>query len=324
MATKPELIKKAKSLGLEVTSTMKIADLNALIASADVKVETVSEVKEDKEVEVTAKAGKRSAKSLREKEVLEAKKKAHEEGSEEKPKRAIKPTRTKLERQGKGIRASSAKIEKDKLYTLKEAIDLAKETSHVKFDATVEMHLNLNVDPKHADQNIRDIVNLPAGSGKKIRVAVFTEDSKTAIAAGADIAGAEDLLAQLDKGKMDFDILITTPSLMAKLSKYARVLGPRGLMPNPKSGTVTNDVAKAIKESKGGRLEYRVDSNGIVHAGLGKVSFSSEDLLTNVAAFISSIKSNKPTSVKSNYLMAAYLTTSMGPSIKVDVNSLLK
>jgi ribosomal protein L1 len=316
MATKSELIEKAKSLGLEVEDTMKIADLNALIASANTEVETVKT--EDTKV---AKAGKRSAKSLKEKEELEAKKAAKESG-EKKPKHNAKPTRTRLERQGKGIRASAAKIEKGKLYDLKEAVKLAQETSHVKFDATVEMHLNLNVDPKHADQNIRDIVNLPAGSGKKVVVAVFTEDAKAATAAGADMAGAEEFLAELDKGKMNFDILITTPQLMPKLSKYARVLGPRGLMPNPKSGTVTNDIAKAVKESKGGRLEYRVDSNGIVHAGLGKVSFKHEDLLDNIAAFLASIKANKPSSVKSNYLMSAYITTSMGPSIKVDVNSL--
>lgn len=314
MATKSELIEKAKSLGLEVDQSMKIADLNELINSAN----TEDQVKEET---LTAKAGKRSAKSLREKEELEAKKIAKEDGIE-KPKVAVKPTRTRLERQGKGIRASAAKIEKGKLYEIKEAVKLAKETSHVKFDATVELHLNLNVDPKHADQNIRDIVNLPAGSGKKVVVAVFTEDAKAASAAGADIAGAEDFLGQLDKGKMNFDILITTPMLMPKLSKYARVLGPRGLMPNPKSGTVTNDIAKAVKDSKGGRLEYRVDSNGIVHAGLGKVSFKDEDLLSNIAAFVSNIKSNKPSSVKSNYLMGAYLTTSMGPSIKVDLNSL--
>jgi large subunit ribosomal protein L1 len=314
MATKSELIEKAKSLGLEVSESMKIAELNALIANS----EKNEEVKEEAS---TAKAGKRSAKSLREKEELVAKKAAKAEKVEA-PKFTIKPTRTRLERQGKGIRTSAAKIDKGKLYDLKEAVKLAQETSHVKFDATVEMHLNLNVDPKHADQNIRDIVNLPAGTGKKIVVAVFTEDPKAATAAGADIAGAEDFLGQLDKGKMNFDILITTPMLMPKLSKYARVLGPRGLMPNPKSGTVTNDIAKAVKESKGGRVEYRVDSNGIVHAGLGKVSFKQEDLLSNISAFVSSIKANKPSSVKSNYLMAAYITTSMGPSIRVDVNSL--
>ena len=317
MATKSELIEKAKSLGLEVNESMKIAELNDLIAGA-----TSTEIIEAHEEEVVlAKAGKRSAKSLREKEELEAKKVA-KESKVEAPKQSFKPTRTRLERQGKGIRASAAKIEKGKTYDLAEALKLAKETSHVKFDATVELHLNLNVDPKHADQNIRDIVNLPAGSGRKVTVAVFTEDDKAAKAAGADIAGLDDFLTQLDKGKLNFDILITTPQLMPKLSKYARVLGPRGLMPNPKSGTVTNDIAKAVKESKGGRVEYRVDSNGIVHAGIGKVSFKEEDLKSNVSAFISSIRANKPASVKSNYLMSGFISTSMGPSIRVDVNTL--
>ena len=318
MATKSELIEKAKSLGLEVSDSMKIAEINELINNS--KETAIIEVPEEEVV--IAKAGKRSAKSLREKEELESKKAAKESGETEKPKQTFKPTRTRLERQGKGIRASVAKLEKGKVYEIKEALKLAKETSHVKFDATVELHLNLNVDPKHADQNIRDIVNLPAGSGKKITVAVFTEDAKAAKDAGADIAGLEDFLTQLDKGKLNFDILITTPQLMPKLSKYARVLGPRGLMPNPKSGTVTNDIPKSVKESKGGRLEYRVDSNGIVHSGIGKVSFKEEDLQSNVTAFMASIRANKPSSVKSNYLMSAFLSTSMGPSIKVDVNSL--
>src|SRR6185369_380380 len=166
-------------------------------------------------------------------------------------------------------------IEKDKQYSVKEALELAIKTSPVKFDATVELHVNLGVDPRQADQNVRDNVVLPAGTGKTIRIAVLAEadDAAAAKKAGADIAGMEDLLKDIEKGIINFDTLIATPALMAKLGKYARVLGPKGLMPNPKSGTVTPDVVKAVEQAKAGRVEYRVDSTGIVHVAFGKVSF---------------------------------------------------
>lgn len=274
--------------------------------------------------EATAKAGKRSAKALKEAEEKQAKeeRKASGEAAAEKPKQPVKPTRSRLERRGKHFRKIAEQIEKGKAYGLDEAIALAQKTSHVKFDATVELHINLGVDPRHADQNIRDNLVLPAGTGKTVRIAVLTEDAAEAKKAGADIAGTDDLFADLDKGNLNFDILIATPQLMPKLGKYARVLGPRGLMPNPKSGTVTTDINKAIAEAKAGRVEYRVDSTGIVHLGVGKVSFKPADLTQNVNAVLDSVKANKPQSVKGTYVKAVHLTTSMGPSIAVDTAGL--
>jgi large subunit ribosomal protein L1 len=269
----------------------------------------------------TAKAGKRSTKALREAAEKQAKeeRKASGEEAEAKPKQPIKPTRSRLERRGKKFRQSAELVDRSKFYSLEEAIGLAKKTNPSKFDATVEMHINLGVDPRHADQNIRDNLVLPAGTGRTVKIAVLTDDADAAKKAGADIAGTDELLAQLDKGTLNFDILIATPALMPRLGKYARVLGPRGLMPNPKSGTVTTDIQKAVAEAKAGRVEYRVDSTGIVHIGIGKVSFDDAKLLENLQAVLASIKSNKPQSVKGNYFKAVYITTTMGPSVKVDL-----
>lgn len=268
-----------------------------------------------------AKAGKRSAKALEaaeEKAAKEERKASAMETAAEKPKPAAKPARSKLERRGKKFRESAKLIEKGKAYGITEAVDLALKTNPAKFDASVELHVNLGVDPRQADQNIRDNLVLPAGSGKNVRVAVFDD----AQVDGADIAGVEVMTKVLEKGELNFDVLIATPAQMPKLGKFARTLGPRGLMPNPKSGTVTNDVAKAVAEAKAGRVEYRVDSTGIVHLGVGKTSFSKTQILQNVQAVFASIKGNKPTSVKSNYLQAAYLTTTMGPSILIDLTSI--
>jgi large subunit ribosomal protein L1 len=228
-----------------------------------------------------------------------------------------------LQRQGKNFQKVAELVEKGKLYTLGEALELAVKTSPVKFDATVELHINLNVDPRHADQNIRDNLVLPAGTGKTVRVAVFADDeADAATKAGADLVGTEAILKDLDKGAINFDILIATPTNMAKLGKFARVLGPRGLMPNPKSGTVTTDVAKAVKEAKAGRVEYRVDSTGIIHLGLGKVSFGVAKLEENARAVFANIKSNKPSSVKSTYVKVIHIATTMGPSITIANNEL--
>lgn len=270
-----------------------------------------------------AKAGKRSEKALKEAEEKAAKEErkartGEAQAEESKPKRQAKPARSRLERQGKKFRDSAKLVDKTKSYSLDEAVDLAKKTSPVKFDATVELHVNLGVDPRQADQNIRDNLVLPAGSGKTVRVAVF-DDAKVE---GADLAGVDNITKALEKGELNFDILISTPAQMPKLGKYARTLGPRGLMPNPKSGTVTNDVAKAVAEAKAGRVEYRVDSTGIVHLGVGKVSFTNAQLLENLQAVLASIKANKPNSVKGNYLKAIYLTTTMGPSISLDLASI--
>jgi len=288
------------------------------------KKEEVVEAKEEKK---TAKAGKRSTKAVAEAEEKEAKeerkvaKKEADEEADSKPKQ-VQNVRTKLERRSKGFKKSSELIDQTKVYNLADALDLAVKTSHVKFDATVELHIRLNVDPRQADQNIRDMVVLPAGTGKTVRVAVFADADGVAAAkkAGADIAGEDEFLQQLDKGIIDFDVLVSTPTNMAKLGKYARVLGPKGLMPNPKSGTVTTDVAKAVTEAKAGRVEYRVDSTGIVHLGVGKVSFGKEKLSSNAKAVLGSIKGNKPSSIKGPFVKSLFVTTSMGPSINVETS----
>jgi ribosomal protein L1 len=280
-----------------------------------------------KETKVT-KAGKRSPKALKEAEEKEAKeeRKAHaaEADASEAKKPAKNPTRTKLERAGKKLRKAAELVEKDKQYSLKDALELATKTSTTKFDGTVELHVNLGVDPRQADQNVRDNLVLPSGTGKSVRIAVLAEgdDAAAAKKAGADIAAHEELLKDLEKGKIEFDILIATPALMAKLGKFARTLGPKGLMPNPKSGTVTPDVAKAVSQAKAGRVEYRVDSTGIVHLGIGKVSFGTDKLLDNAQAVFASIKSNKPASIKGNYVKAITVSTTMGPGIKVLISEL--
>jgi large subunit ribosomal protein L1 len=269
-----------------------------------------------------AKAGKRSSKGQAEAEAKAEKiehqqRRAEEQAEEaEKPKQPVKPTRSLLERRSKGYRKSAELIEKGKVYSLKDAVELATKTSSVKFDASVELHVNLGVDPRQADQNIRANLVLPQGTGKTIRVAVFADEQ----AEGADLSGIEAITKDLEKGVINFDVLVATPANMAKLGKYARLLGPRGLMPNPKSGTVTADVAKAVSEAKAGKVEYRVDSTGIVHLSIGKVSFGGVKLLENASAVMSSIRGAKPTSVKGSYIKAVHVTTTMGPSISVSPN----
>ncbi|MBI2007759.1 50S ribosomal protein L1 [Candidatus Saccharibacteria bacterium] len=232
-----------------------------------------------------------------------------------------KPPRSRAERAGKQYREAIKQIDKSRTYNLAEAVDLAAKTSTSKFDATLEVHINLAVDPKQADQNVRDTVVMPHGIGKAVRIAVFAEgdDIDKAKKAGADIAGNEEILAALDKEKVDFDILISTPTLMSKLGKYARLLGPKGLMPNPKSGTVTTDIGKAVKEARAGRVEYRVDQNGIIHLGIGKVSFGPQKLLENAQTIATSVRSAKPASVKGTYVKSAYIASTMGPSVKTEI-----
>jgi large subunit ribosomal protein L1 len=273
---------------------------------------------------VVAKAGKRSAKELKAAEEKAAKEiRKQTDSKAEKidiPKKIIKKTRSRLERKGKKYRQLADQIEKGKIYNLLPALELVIKTSPTKFDATVELHIRLNVDPKHADQNIRDSIGLPAGTGRNIRVAVFADSDLATAAkqAGAEIAGLDEITNLIDKNKLDFDILISPPNLMPKLGKYAKILGPRGLMPNPKSGTVTIDVTKAVREAKAGRVEYRADSAGIVHVGIGKVSFGPQKLHQNAQALLANIKSNRPASVKTTFIRSIYLTTSMGPSIAVN------
>lgn len=323
MAKKAELLEEAKKLKLEVTDKNTVAEIQQAIDAAAVAPTEEAKAEESPEEIKIAKAGKRSAKAIAEIEEKEAKEErktaARTAEATEKPKVPIKPARSRLERRGKKFREAAKNVDATKLYNTKDAIAIAVKSSPTKFDATVELHIRLGVDPRQADQNLRDSLTLPAGTGKKVRVAVFAEEdvAKEALKAGADVAGYEDFLKQLDKGTIDFDILIATPNVMAKLSKYARILGPKGLMPNPKSGTVTNDVNKAISQSKAGRVEYRVDSTGIVHLGVGKVSFGAEKIAQNVDAVFASIKSNKPSSLKSVYVRSISITTTMGPAVKV-------
>ena len=273
-----------------------------------------------------AKSGKKSKKHIEEvkaEEERQARKveRAKEEAEAEKKPKGAKPvTRPLIERRGKNYRKAHEKIEKGKIYTLAEAMKLAVETNPVKFDATVEAHVRLGVDPRQADQNIRTTVVLPNGNGKTVRVAVFAplDEAKKAKAAGADIAEDAEFLKRLDKGEIAFDVLISTPQYMPKLGKYARMLGPKGLMPNPKAGTVTMDLEKAVKEAKAGKVEYRVDKQSIVHIGLGKVSFGADKLLENANVFFDSLKAQKPASLKGNYVKSVFITTTMGPSIAVE------
>lgn len=284
--------------------------------------EVVEETTEAVVEEKFAKAGKKSKKHI-EAVKAEAERQARKAEAAEEPKKTAGPkpvTRSRLERRGKNYREAYAKIEKGKAYGIKEAVELAIATSPVKFDATLEMHFRLGVDPRQADQNIRSTVTLPAGTGKDIRVAVFAplDVCKAAKAAGADIAEDEEFTKRLEKEQLDFDVLISTPQYMPKLGKFARLLGPKGLMPNPKAGTVTTDIEKAVKEAKAGKIEYRVDKQAIVHVGLGKVSFGTDKLLENINAFVESLKSQKPASIKGQYVKSVYITTSMGPSILVE------
>nr|YP_009944675.1 ribosomal protein L1 [Osmundea sinicola]QFR99969.1 ribosomal protein L1 [Osmundea sinicola] len=217
------------------------------------------------------------------------------------------------------------KIDKSLLYSPEEAIGLLKSLSCVKFVETLEVHISLGLDPKYADQQLRSTVILPKGSGKPIKVAVITQGNKTneALSAGADLVGSEDLIQKIFEGHLNFDKLIVTPDVMLLIAKLGRILGPRGLMPSPKSGTVTNDLKKAINEFKSGKLEYKVDRTGIVHLPIGKLGFSMDDLLLNLKALQDSIDKNKPSGSKGKYWKSVYLSSTMGPGIPIDI-SLLK
>lgn len=310
----------------------KVTEVKEKIEEAHAIAEGVKEaVKEDVEEKIEeveekfAKAGKKSKKHIEEVKA-EAERQARKlerkaaELAGEKPKGSKPVTRPRIERRGRKYQEAAKLVEKGKAYNLKDAVELAIKTSPVKFDASVEVHARLGVDPRQADQNIRTTLVLPNGNGKTVRVAVFAplDVCKAAKAAGADIAEDEEFLKQLEKGEINFDILISTPQYMPKLGKFARVLGPKGLMPNPKAGTVTTDVEKAVKEAKAGKVEYRVDKQSIVHIGVGKVSFGADKLVENAEAFFESLKNQKPASLKGSYVKSVFITTTMGPSIEIE------
>lgn len=344
--TKADLLAEAKELKLDVSEKNTVAEITAAIkAAAENVAEDVVEAAEEtskaveavvegeavaEEQEHFAKAGKRSEKSVKAAEE-EAERQARKEAGDTTPqdgatanieKGPAPKTRTLAERKGKNYKKVASKIEKGKIYSLADGLKLATETATTKFDSTVEIHVRLGVDPKQADQNVRSTVTLPNGTGKTVRVAALVSDADADAvkAAGADIAGEAEITKLLEKEKLDFDVLVAVPQMMPKLGRYARLLGPRGLMPNPKAGTVSANPVQAVKDAKAGKVEYRVDKQGIVHMGIGKVSFGADKLVENAKAFVTSLMSVRPTSLKGNYVVSAAVTTTMGPGIKVNLD----
>ena len=330
-----EAVKETTEVVEEVAKAEEAAEVAEDVAEAAVEtskaVETVGEAEEEalEQEEHYAKAGKRSEKAVKAAEA-EAERLARKEAGDTTPqgdavanieKGPAPKTRPLAERKSKAYKKVAKLVDKTKSYVLAEALELATQTATTKFDSTVEMHVRLGVDPKQADQNIRTTVTLPNGTGKDIKVAALvTDDDVTAAKeAGADFAGEEEVMKMLEKENLAFDVLVATPQLMPKLGRYARLLGPRGLMPNPKAGTVSANPVQAIKEAKAGKVEYRVDKQGIVHLGVGKVSFGPEKLLENANVFVNSLKAARPTTLKGNYIISASIATTMGPSIKVEL-----
>ena len=226
---------------------------------------------------------------------------------------------------GKRMKNAYEGIDRDGFYGVDDAVKMIKERAKAKFDETIEISMNLGIDPRHADQNVRGVVSLPNGTGKTLRVAVFAKGPKAeaAKAAGADLVGAEDLAEKVQAGEMNFDRCIATPDMMVLVGKLGKVLGPRGLMPNPKLGTVTNDVAEAVKAAKGGQVEFRAEKAGIVHAGVGKASFTQEALVENVKAFVGAINRAKPAGAKGTYIKKVSLSSTMGPGLKLEVGTIV-
>jgi large subunit ribosomal protein L1 len=227
-----------------------------------------------------------------------------------------------MAKQSKSLRAAYEKIDTEKSYPLKEAVQLMLEHKIVKFDATAELHMNLGIDPKHADQQVRTTLSLPHGTGKTVRIAVFCEDDqvKAAKSAGAVEAGDDNLIEKVSKGWTDFDVAVATPGMMKSMAKIARVLGPKGLMPNPKAGTVSTDVEKTVKELVGGRIEFRNDKAGIIHTIFGKTSFGEKNLLENLQTLIAAIQNAKPAGAKGTYIKSASINSTMGPGIMISVS----
>ena len=229
-----------------------------------------------------------------------------------------------MARAGKRLRNAYDKIDRARFYPLSEAVKVLKEAAVKKFDETIEVAMNLGIDTRHSDQQVRGVVTLPHGTGKGVRVAVFAKGEKAneAKAAGADLVGAEDLAEKVQKGEIDFDRVVAAPDMMAIVGKLGKILGPRGLMPNPKLGTVTMEVAKAVKEAKAGQVQYRAEKAGIVHAGVGRMSFPDEAIIANVRAFYEAVAKARPSGVKGIYIKKVSLSSTMGPGMKLDVASL--
>ena len=230
-----------------------------------------------------------------------------------------------MAKSGKRLRKAYEAIDRDAFYGVDEAVKTIKERATAKFDETIEVSMNLGIDPRHADQNVRGVIMLPHGTGKSLRVAVFArgDKAKQALDAGADLVGAEDLAEKVQAGQMDFDRCIATPDMMAVVGRLGKVLGPRGLMPNPKLGTVTADVAEAVRAAKGGQVEFRAEKAGIVHAGVGKASFTEQALIENVKAFVGAISRAKPAGAKGTYIRKVSLSSTMGPGMKLEIGTLV-
>ena len=226
--------------------------------------------------------------------------------------------------QGKRIKAANATVDPEKVYPVKDAVKMVKSNAKAKFDETIEIAMNLGVDPKHADQMVRGVVNLPRGTGKTVRVAVFAKGPKAEEAkkAGADLVGDNDLADKINGGEMGFDRVLATPDMMPLVGKLGKVLGPRGLMPNPKLGSVTMDIGTAVKAAKGGQVEYRVEKAGIVHAGIGKASFSEDAILENFKAFVDAVQKAKPAGAKGTFVERIAISSTMGPGVKIDIASI--
>jgi len=290
--------------------------------SKEVKEEVAEASKPEVEAK-TAKAGKRSAKALAEEAVKEFKK--AKKDSEKEPVKKIKQA-PRVKKYSKNQKAARELIDASRLYSLREAIELLPKISKTKFDATAEIHVTLNIDPRQSDQIVRTSTSLPAGTGKAVKVAVIAGDKEAEAAkkSGADMVDADILIKGITKEKINFDVLIATPDKMAELGKLAKVLGPKGLMPSPKNGTVTTDPAKATEEFKKGKVEIKNDANGVVHVAFGKVSFKSEDLYSNIKAIMKSISGSKPSGVKGVFIRNVFVNSSMSPSIKIDTSEALK
>ena len=230
-----------------------------------------------------------------------------------------------MAKHGKRLRAAYEAIDRDAFYPVDAAVKMIKERAKAKFDETIEVSMNLGIDPRHADQNVRGVVMLPHGTGKSLRVAVFArgDKAKQALDAGADLVGAEDLAEKVQAGQMDFDRCIATPDMMAVVGRLGKVLGPRGLMPNPKLGTVTADVAEAVRAAKGGQVEFRAEKAGIIHAGVGKASFTEQALIENVKAFVGAISRAKPSGAKGTYIRKVSLSSTVGPGMKLEIGTLV-